>query len=99
MRLTELQSAEDLFPREHFASQRMAEQKTRRNRGGRSCILWKKQRVVMPVTRDARASSSSSVSRKPLLEFDDLNYLNTDYITREVEKRFRELEYYGRSKN
>lgn len=39
-----------------------------------------------------RTSSKASVSRKPLLEFDDLNYLNTDYITREVEERFRELE-------
>lgn len=37
-------------------------------------------------------SSIFSISRKPLLEFDDLNYLNTDYITREVEERFRELE-------
>jgi len=39
-----------------------------------------------------RTSLFADASRKPLLEFDDLNYLNTDYITREVEERFRELE-------
>lgn len=51
------------------------------------------ERIVRCVGNTWRCTSSIfSISRKPLLEFDDLNYLNTDYITREVEERFRELE-------
>lgn len=37
----------------------------------------------------ADACSLLSRPRKPLLEFDDLNYFNADYIRREVKERFR----------
>lgn len=45
----------------------------------------------------ADACSLLSRPRKPLLEFDDLNYFNADYIRREVKERFR-VETSGRNR-
>lgn len=55
----ELQNVKYIFfVRPQFTLRKMGGSKkfeqTTRNRSGQSCILRKKQRVVMPVTRDAR---------------------------------------------